>query len=266
MFSSGTEPFVSTPSPQKQPDKLESLGQTFSGLTLNSTEYDDDESCYSTCVLRGQGVMEGTKMNPVVVFVNTLYPERQREGFLVKKIEKEMLEDKSQFRNVWHIELVAKSLDDIEHYKATIPHVPYTACRRHSHPNQILVRTPSLSFYQREADEFNKKSKESCPNARAQRNGLVTDVTDDNNTNRFYMYYLLILPNSVRLDNNALGDHDDELWFHPICQSESFEEEVEEEHADGATKLVNKKFHTDGQTLLWKIHRNFRLRCPVRLH
>ena len=227
LFSSGTRPFVAMSSPQKkQPNKIESLGQTFSGLTLNSTEYeyDENETCYSACVVQGQGKMEGTKMNPVVVFVNTMYPERQREGFLVKQIEKEMIEDKNQFRNVWHVELVVKSIYDVEHYTATIPHVPYKVCGRHSHPNQIL-----------------------------QRDGLITDVIDENNTDRFYMYYLLVLPDNVRLDNNALGDNDDALWWHPISQSESFEEEVEEEQADGSTKLVNKKFDTDGQTLLWKI-------------
>jgi hypothetical protein len=190
--------------------------------------------------------MEGTKDKPFVVYVNTKYPERHRDRFLIMKMEKQSLEGMDEFRTVWHIELPCPCLEDlVEYYEASSPLEPYKTCDGVVHANQVLVRTPSLSGWQRDGDTFNVASREQCVTTKKQRDALLTEI-DDKESERFWLYYLLVFPPDANLDNSVLGDRR-LLWSTIVGQRN-----VEEKPGDSQNRQ-KEELHSDGETVLWKI-------------
>lgn len=222
-----------------------------------SGSQEDDHICdpFMPCCL------QGTKDRPFVVYVNPKYPERHRDGFFVAKMEHQELQNKDEIRPVWHIELPVPCLDDVEGlYHASIPPVRYKTPDGKVHRNQVLVRKPSLTGWQRDTTIFDKASGEACVTTKKQRAALLTEIDGVEKTERFWMYYLLVFPDGADLDNSALGDRET-LWHTVVGQTKKYEKKSNDGLLGSSTEVM----HADGETMLWKIaERNYAQTKPVQ--
>ena len=109
-----------------------------------------------------------------------------------------------------------------------------------------MCRKPALSGWQRDRDDFNQKSGEACKTTMHQRDATITEI--EGNLDRFYKYFLLILPDDADIDNSVLGEYDI-LWRKVVPQEREHVKETKNDRG----QVVTKTLHTDGQTILWKI-------------
>ena len=79
-----------------------------------------------------------------------------------------------------------------------------------------------------------------------QRDATITEIEE--NPDRFYMYFLLILPDDADIDNSVLGERN-MLWRKVIPQEREHVKATKNDRGQAVTKTL----HTDGQTILWKI-------------
>lgn len=230
----------------------DSLGQSFSGMTIQTSESWsrpaslDDGGVEEATETPWEPRLEGTKRQPIPVWVNVSYPERHRESLTIQKMENQALGGKDEYRDVWHIETPCPCLADIDEYEASIPSRPYRTNDGARHVNQVLIRKPALSGWQRDCEDFNQKSGEACTTTMHQRDATITNI--EKNPDRVYMYILVIFPEDADIDNSVLG-HRDMLWRKVIPQEREYVREVKNDLG----QVVTKTLHTDGQTILWKI-------------
>jgi hypothetical protein len=149
------------------------------------------------------GREDGTKKNPYTVFVDPSHPERNRE-FDIERVGK--IKHNGYEYNGYHVRTPI-AVPDYIHWKAFIP----TELPRHLRGKFIkramLVKGPAHNFWIRNPTRYHMK--QSCLQTSASHTGTQLEIEQD--TDRFYSWYLLLWVNCVVLDNQVFSTHPTEV-------------------------------------------------------
>lgn len=158
----------------------------------------------STLSFLKAGVGTGTKKNPYFICVDVSLPERNN-GFDIQYVES------MNFDNSLHAGFHIRRcipIQDGQFWEATMAPSALVSGNR-----AILVKGPSQSYWLRDPEKWYDRTKESKCQATRDKH-LATHVAigegkhgDDanNEEDRFYLYWLLIFPSDITLDNTIFS-------------------------------------------------------------
>jgi len=181
----------------------DSIGQSGGGIP-GSIGPDSKEPAVSTlfptsCGSEGVPGGEGTKSKPFTIQVNTAYPERNRE-FDIERIGN--MEDRSYSRDGFHIRTRSIPIADEPYWEATIPE-GYEGLKN----RVVLIKGPSKDYWLSKTETYHSsKISSSCAGTKIAHN--ATQIAIKDNEDRKFIYFLLVFPKDIILDNTIFSNDD----------------------------------------------------------